>query len=471
MAATIAIIGRPNVGKSTLFNKLTQTRNALVANQPGVTRDRQYGITEHRNRPFILIDTGGLYDIHDTSLSISQFVSEQAFIAVQEADAVLWLVDGRAGLSSVEEELAQELRRYDNRLYLLVNKSEGLDEHLVCAEFHALGIGVRQPHVISAKRGTGISSIMDVLSSDISVEDNSNIEQPKGLKISLIGRPNVGKSTLINRIVGKKRVLTFGQPGTTRDSIAVPFRRRDKDYILVDTAGVRRRSKVTNDIEKFSIVKTLEAIITAQIIILIIDAQEAVTDQDLSLLGLSAESGKSLIVAVNKWDNLEQEQKVRIKNQIDRKLDFVSYACVHYISALHGTGADKLFTTIDKIDKTQSIEVKSSRTTEILHAAIEAYQPPLVRGRRIKLRYAHLGGHNPLRIVIHGNQTDKVSPSYQRYLSNTFRKQLKLIGTPVLIDFKKSNNPFKDNKNVLTKHQQAKRKRLMKYVKKKGVRS
>ena len=465
MAITIAIVGLPNVGKSTLFNHLTRTRNALVSDQPGMTRDRHYGFFEFGERTFLLIDTGGLFDVDEDNLSLSESVTRQVFTAIGEANAIFWLVDGRAGLTSLDETLAVRLRQLNKHIYLLVNKAEGLDPYTVTAEFHALGIAAPVP--ISAKRGTGIRALMESVIQDFPIDESTAEEFPEGLRISLVGRPNVGKSTLINRLLGEDRMLTFEQPGTTRDSISIPFQRQDRHYVLVDTAGVRRRSRVSDKAEKFSILKTLEAMDTAQLIILVIDAREGLTEQDLTLLGMTAESGKSLIIAVNKWDGMDGTQKQSVKMQLARRLAFADYACIHYISALHGTGVGKLFQTFEKIRRTQAIDIKPSRLTGILNEAVAAHQPPLIRGRRIKLRYAHLGGHNPIRIIIHGNQTEHIPPAYQRYLANTFRNRLKLVGTPVLIEFKRGENPFKGRKNPLTKSQAAKRRRLMRHVKRK----
>ena len=464
MTAVIAVVGRPNVGKSTLFNRLTRTRNALVADRPGVTRDRQYGLAKFEDRPYMLIDTGGLGDSEGVGDSFYDFVSQQSLHAIQEANAVIWLVDGRSGLTATDELLAEQLRPLCPDLHLVVNKMDGLDPHVITADFHTLGFG--EPTAISAERGDGINALMERILGAISEEEDSEEEIADGLRISIIGRPNVGKSTLVNRMLGEERMLTFDEPGTTRDSVAIPFKRRDKDYVLIDTAGVRRRARVKDAVEKFSIVKSLQAIEKAEVVIMVIDGQEAVTEQDLSLLGLTAESGKSLIIAINKWDGLDDYQKTQIKNQIDRKLAFVDYAHVHFISALHGTGVGKLFDAIEKIRKSQNKEFKSSKVTELLENAVTAHPPPLVHGRRIKLRYAHIGGHNPLRIIVHGNQTEHVPTSYRRYLSNTLRKNLKLTGTPVLIEFKYSDsNPYKDKKNVLTKRQVEKKRRLMKHVK------
>jgi GTP-binding protein len=464
MSAIIAIVGRPNVGKSTLFNRITHSRNALVADQPGVTRDRQYAYGHHGDRTFVLIDTGGLEQQRNKEVNMSSRVSEQSMRAIEEADAVLWMVDGRSGLTTADEVLAAQLRPLSSNLFLVVNKTEGLEIAVVCAEFHALGVG--QPLAISAARGDGLDTLLDKVLEQLPASEADTVLPDDGLRVGIIGRPNVGKSTLVNHMLGEDRMLTFDEPGTTRDSVAVPFERRNKHYVLIDTAGVRRRARITDVVEKYSVIKTLKAVDMAQIIILVIDAHDAVTDQDLNLLGIAADSGKSLIIAVNKWDGMDDDQKNMIRSQLDRKLDFVDYACIHFISALHGTGVGKLFDLLDKIGKSQASRVKSSMVTEILHSLVEAHPPPLVRGRRIKLRYAHIGGHNPLRIIVHGNQTEHVPSNYRRYLSNKIRQRLQLVGTPVVIEFKHGDNPFKGRVNVLNKRQIEKRRRLMKHVKK-----
>ena len=463
MSLVIAIVGRPNVGKSTLFNRITRTRDALVADRPGVTRDRQYAFVERGDRNFVLVDTGGLEQKQDNDDEIAALVSEQARRAMHEADAILWLLDGRSGLTGADEELADNLRPLQDKLTLVVNKTEGLDIDIAAADFHSLGMG--QPLAISAERGDGVNAMLEEVLASLPEEETADDVQ-EGLKIGIIGRPNVGKSTLVNRMLGEDRMLTFDRPGTTRDSVATAFERRGKQYVLIDTAGVRRRARVTDAVEKFSVIKSLRAVEMADIIIMVIDAQDTVSDQDLHLLGVVADSGKSLIIAVNKWDGLDNDQKDKIQTQLDRKLDFINYACTHTISALHGTGVGKLFDLIDKVGKSQSIRVKSSMVTDLLHEATQAHEPPLVRGRRIKLRYAHVGGHNPLRIIIHGNQTEHVPDSYRRYLSNRIRQKLQLIGTPIMIEFKYGDNPYKGKKNPLTKRQVQKRKRLMKHVKK-----
>ena len=464
MIPVIAIVGRPNAGKSTLFNRITHTRNALVADRPGVTRDRNYGFASHRGNSFILVDTGGLDDYEADNPSIAKLVSEQTMLAIKEADAVLWLVDGRAGgLSTADETLAGKLRELSRNIYLLVNKTEGMDRDIASVDFHALGIGT--PYPISAARGDGVATVLDTVLDSFPDAEPALDTENTGLRISVIGRPNVGKSTLINRMLGEHRMLTFNEPGTTRDSIIVPFERQGKKYELVDTAGVRRRSSLEDPLEKSSVIKSLQALEGSDLIIAVIDASEALTDQDLHLLGLTMDSGKPLIIAVNKWDHLGMDQRDMIRNQLDRKLAFIDYACIHFISALHGSGVGKLFGTIDKIGRNIAIQVKSSRVTEILEEAVAAHAPPLVKGRRIKLRYAHIGGHSPLRIIVHGNQTENVPANYARYLSTYFRNRLALVGTPVMVEFKHSENPFKGKKNELTGRQIKKRRRMMQHTK------
>jgi len=464
MKSVIAIVGRPNVGKSTLFNRLTHTRSALVADEPGVTRDRQYGFGHHNEHKFIVVDTGGLGSNDNNTDNIANLIAEQTLRAVKEANSIIWLVDGQEGLTPCDETLAKELRPHCDHIYLAVNKTEGQDENIITAEFHALGTG--QPYAISALHGSGVTSLMDNLTNDLPIHEDVYIENDQSLRITVLGRPNVGKSTLVNRILGDNRVLTCDEPGTTRDSIDIPFERDGKSYTLIDTAGVRRRARVNKKIEKFSIIKTLQAVDETQIVILVIDAQEAITDQDANLLGLVLDSGKALLITVNKWDGLDPSHKSRIRDQLDRKLGFIDYACIHFISALHGSGVGNIFDSIQKIGKSISITPSTSDLTTFLQHAVEAHSPPLIRGRRIKLRYAHLGGHNPLRVIIHGNQTEHVTEPYRRYLANVMRKNLRLVGTPVLIEFKQSDNPYKGRKNVLTKRQTEKRKRMIRHTKK-----
>ena len=460
MTPVIAIVGCPNVGKSTLFNRLTRSRSALVANEPGVTRDRQYGYANLHGSTILLIDTGGIGGGAEDNDHVLGPVTEQTMQAIAEADAVLWLVDGRSGLTAGDLDLAGMLRTMTKPVFLVVNKVDGIDTDTATAEFHSIG-GFAAPHPVSAEAGQGINKMLDAIAARFPEKAAPPTTYPDAIKVSIAGRPNVGKSTLINRITGENRVLTSASPGTTRDSIQVPFQRRQKDYVLIDTAGIRRRQKVTDKIEKFSIIKSLKAIEMCRIVILVLDARDVISDQDQTLLGMISQSGKSLIIAVNKWDGLGSQQKSTIKRQLDRKTGFVDYACLHHISALYGTGVGKLFDSIDKIIQSQQKDINSSTITGFLQDAITANPPPLVRGRRIKLKYAHLGGYDPLRIIIHGNQTQNVPANYQRYLSNYFRKRMKLIGTPVFIEFKHGDNPYKTSRNTLTKRQVRKRQRII----------
>ena len=464
MKPVIAIVGRPNVGKSTLFNRLTSSRDALVADRPGVTRDRQYGYCRHDSRTFLIIDTGGIGEEDHDSADVAELMTEQSMLAASEASVLVWIVDGRTGLTNVDETLIREFRKLNKPIFLAINKLEGHDATMAISEFASLGLDSIWP--ISAKRGDGVNKLLNEVSETIPETDEEVEEELEGLTISVLGRPNVGKSTLVNRMIGEERVLAFDHPGTTRDSIKVPFQKNDKDYVLIDTAGVRRKSKVHDVIEKFSILKSFEAIEAATIIILVIDATEGITEQDSTLLGMIEDSGKSCIITVNKVDGMESSAKERVKAQIERKFAFIDYAIYHDISALHGTGVGHIFKSINKIEKSLRIDVSSSDITEILEYAVNKNPPQLVQGRRIKLRYAHIGQTNPIRVIIHGNQVDKVPDAYRRYLQKIFRQQLKLIGTNVLIDFKGGDNPFKGKKNKLTDRQIAKRRRLMKFVKK-----
>lgn len=444
MTPVVAIVGCPNVGKSTLFNRLTHSRAAVVADEPGVTRDRQYGYAAWRDSTLLLIDTGGLAG-GKTGDALAELVAEQTLQAVAEADAVLWLVDGRAGLTAGDEDLAAMLRSLAKPVFMVVNKVDGLDVSLAVAEFHALG-GFNAPLPVSAESGRGVKALLDAVGASLPKRALPALEAPRAVKIAVVGRPNVGKSTLVNRMIGAERMLTSDTPGTTRDSILVPFQRRQRDYALIDTAGIRRRAKVTDKVEKFSVVKSLQAIEMCQIAVLVLDAQELVSTQDQTLLGIVGQAGKSLILAVNKWDSLSDKQKANARRQLSVKTRFADYARVHYLSALHGTGVGKLFDSIDAIARSQRQSFKSALLSGLLHEATQATPPPLVRGRRVKLKYAHLGGHDPVRVIIHGNQTQNVPGSYQRYLSNHFRKGMGLIGTPVLIEFKRGDNPYRGRK-------------------------
>ncbi|MCV6636512.1 ribosome biogenesis GTPase Der [Candidatus Albibeggiatoa sp. nov. NOAA] len=461
MLPTIAIVGRPNVGKSTLFNVLTRTRDALVANQSGLTRDRQFGRGLVGGRDYWVIDTGGLTDDDD---HMAEHISSQVTQAIEESDSILFVVDGRHGLTAADEMIAHQLRMINKPTFLVVNKTDGLQNSIAMAEFYALGWGDAYP--ISSTHKHGISDLMDEVFEKLDWPEEEEIEQDDSIKVAIVGRPNVGKSTLVNRILGEERVIAYDQPGTTRDSIFVPFERNGQAYTLIDTAGVRRKAKVSETIEKFSVLKTLKAIEQANVVVLVLDAREGPTDQDSSLLGHVLEMGRSLVIAVNKWDGLESDEKDWIKVTLGRKLHFVDFAKIHFISALHGTGVGNLYKTIQQAYRAAFLEIGTSRLNQILQDAVEAHQPPSVRGRRIKLRFIHQGGSNPPKFVIHGNQVESLSPSYKRYITNCLRENFDFAGTPIKLELRQGENPFAGKRNELTPRQERKRRRMMKHIKK-----
>ena len=460
MLPVIALVGRPNVGKSTLFNYLTRTRDALVADMPGVTRDRLYGTGKVGGHPFIVVDTGGL---GGDAEGIDALMARQAALAIEEADAVIFLVDGREGLTATDDLIADRLRRCGKPVFLVVNKTEGLPNDMATAEFHALGIG--EPHAIAANKGGGVSDVIEAVFERLPPVDENDGEDDQGIRIAVIGRPNVGKSTLVNRMLGEERVLAYDMPGTTRDSIFIPFERDGQAYTFIDTAGVRRRSRVSEAVEKFSVIKSLQAIEVANVVIMVLDAQQGLSEQDAWLAGFAVEQGRAMVVAVNKWDGLEHDERQRIRDSIDRRLPFLDFARLHFISALHGSGVGDLYDSIHQAYRAATRDLSTPELTRILESAVAAHQPPLVRGRRIKLRYAHQGGRNPPLIVIHGNQTRSIPESYRRYLVNAFRQALRLKGTPVRIEFKAGENPYAGRRNKLTPRQMAKRRRLKQFVK------
>lgn len=460
----IVLIGRPNVGKSTLFNRLTKTRQALVADFPGLTRDRQIHHARYKDNPYMVVDTGGL-GVEDEQ--VDALMSKQTLNALGDADAIFFMVDGRAGLTPLDEEIATKLRKLSKPIYLIVNKTDGLDLDAVCHDFQRVGMVLVYP--ISASHGRGIDPLLqDVFTRFEALNQPSSdapVVQEDAIQIAFIGRPNVGKSTLINRILGEERVVVYDAPGTTRDSIAIPFEREGQPYVLMDTAGVRRRARVEEKIEKFSVIKTLQAIQASAVCLMLVDAQEGLTEQDLHLLGLVLDAGKALVIVVNKWDGLPTDQKERIKLEIERRLRFVQFSRVRFISALHGTGVGLLFTDILEAYQSSTKKFTTSSLTRVLLQIVQQHPPPLVNGRRIKLRYAHFGGHNPPLIVIHGNQLDKLPDSYTRYLSHAFTTHLELVGTPIKFEYKNSTNPYEGRKNVLTQRQIKRKKRLIKHVK------
>ena len=465
MLPVIALIGRPNVGKSTLFNRLTRSRDAIVADYPGLTRDRQYGFGKVGPVPYIVIDTGGVAGGEE---GIAEMMVEQTVRALKEADVAIILVDGREGLTAADEHVIDLARKNAAKTWLAVNKAEGLDPTIASSEFYATGIG--EPVAISAAHGERISALMDAVLEefDDGAEEDAreDDEDDRALRIAVVGRPNVGKSTLANRLLGEDRLVVYDEPGTTRDSVAVPFERDDRKYLLIDTAGIRRRARVKETVEKFSIVKALQAIERAQVVIAVIDAHEGVTEQDVSLLGLIMQRGRALVVVTNKWDGMSPADRKHVRDELERRLPFLDFAERMTISALHGTAVGDLLPAVERAYRAAMRDMTTTELTRELEAAVTAHPPPLVRGRRIKLRYAHQGGRNPPVIVIHGNQTDKLPDAYRRYLINRFRKTFRLKGTPVRLSLKIGKNPFKGKRNKLTPRQEQKRRRLMKHVKK-----
>ncbi len=436
MLPVFTIIGRPNVGKSTLFNCLTKTRDALVADFPGVTRDRQYGRGMVGDRPYLIVDTGGIAEQAD--IAYTTLISQQVEQAIDEADRILFLVDAQTGLTSADSIIAQQLRPFQDKVVLVVNKVDRLDANIVTSEFYSLGFGT--PYAIAAKNGRGIETFIQELLKPFPVEEAPKEE--KGIFIAVMGRPNVGKSTLINRLLGEERVVVFDEPGTTRDSIFITFDRHGKIYTLIDTAGVRKRTKIEDKIEKFSVIKSLQALEKAHVVIMVFDARAGITDQDMRLLGLILAAGKGLVLAFNKWDGMTEYDRDRMRQAVDRRMQFVDFARRYLISALHGTGVGELYRAVDEAYESGNKALPTPLLTQVLEQAVFDHQPPLVSGRRIRLRYAHLGGHHPLVIVVHGKQIEDLPDSYRRYLANYFRKSFDLVGIPVHIQFINDKNPY-----------------------------
>jgi len=462
MLPVIVLVGRPNVGKSTLFNRFTRSRDALVADQAGLTRDRQYGIGRMGTAPYVVVDTGGISgDVEGVGMLMEQQVQS----AIEEADHILFLLDAKEGCTAGDEQIAERLRRTGKPITPVVNKSENLEPDLARIEFHTLGLG--EPVAIAAVHGRGVKGLINGVLEALPQPDEMEEEQEKGIQIAVVGRPNVGKSTLVNRLLGEERVVVFDQPGTTRDSVFISFTRDEKPYTLIDTAGVRRRARVNEAIEKFSVIKTLQAIEQSNVVMLVLDAQQGISEQDATLAGHILESGRALLLVINKWDGLQSEQRDRIKDELERRLPFLDFAKRRFISALHGSGVDTLYKAVDAAYASARRDLATPELTRLLESAVQEHQPPLVHGRRIKLRYAHQGGKNPPIIVIHGNQTDAVPATYKRYLVNRFRQSLSLEGTPVRLEFRSGKNPYEGRKNKLTQRQVRKRQRLKKYVNRK----
>ncbi|MEY6432456.1 ribosome biogenesis GTPase Der [Thioalkalicoccus limnaeus] len=461
MLPVLALVGRPNVGKSTLFNRLTRSRDALVADIPGLTRDRQYGIGRIGPGPYLVIDTGGLDGGGDQLVAL---MAGQVQKAIDEADHILFLVDAHDGLLPDDIEIASRLRREGKPLTLVVNKTDQRDPLMAIADFHQLGLG--EPLPIAAVQGRGVTALIEqVLAAHPTTDEAAAPDADDGrIQVAIVGRPNAGKSTLINRLLGEERVVTYDSPGTTRDSIHIPFDHFGRGYTLIDTAGVRRRARVHDPIEKFSIIKTLQAIAECHVVILVLDARAGIGDHDATLAGHILDSGRALVVAVNKWDGLTPEMRGSVKSDLARKLAFLDFAAYHYVSALHGSGVGLLLDEVDRVHANATRDLPTPELTRLLEAAVAEHQPPLVHGRRIKLRYAHQGGRNPPLIVIHGSQTDAVPDSYRRYLTNRFRRALDLQGTPLRIEFRTGANPFAGRRNKLTPSQIKKRRRLRDFV-------
>jgi GTP-binding protein len=432
----VAIVGRPNVGKSTLFNVLTRSHAAIVADVPGVTRDRQYGYSRVGRVPCVLIDTGGLVE-QPKGLDAQMRVQTEK--AVAEADYLILVTDARAGVTAQDQFIARELRRTGKPVLLAINKAEGLEGEVVAADFHALGLGV--PMAIAASHGQGCLELLDTLLAGVEPE-SAPAENDTGIRVAIIGRPNVGKSTLVNRLIGEERVIASEEPGTTRDSILVPFERDGREFLFIDTAGVRRRARVEDAVERASVARTLQAIAGAHVVILVLDAHDSIGEQDASVLGQALDRGRVILIAVNKWDGIADSARDEIKRQLTLKLDFVPFAPLHFISARHGSGVGVLVRDAIRGYDSAMRALPTPALTRTLERALEAHQPPLVRGRRIKLRYAHQGGRNPPRIVIHGNQTVSVPESYRRYLANVYREAFDLYATPVAIEFRTDANPY-----------------------------
>jgi len=442
MKPVIALIGRPNVGKSTLFNQITKSRDALVADFAGLTRDRKYGDATYQNKSFIVVDTGG---IGESEGGIDNYMAEQSKTAINEADIIIFVVDARAGLLASDEQIARELRTLGKKIYLVANKVDGVHAEAALVEFYKLGMG--EPLQVAASHGRGVQQMLEDVLQDIPEDENpEEHDKDTGLRLAIIGRPNVGKSTLVNRLLGEDRVVAFDQPGTTRDSIYIPFEREGRKYTLIDTAGVRRKGKVDEMIEKFSIVKTLQAMKDAHVVVVVVDAREGIVEQDLHLIGYALEAGRAMVIAINKWDNMSEYDRKQCKLDVERRFDFIPWARIHLISALHGTGVGELYPSIHRAYESANLKVSPAKLTQIC--------------------YAHMGGQNPPTIVIHGNKVDKTPADYRRYLENVFRKVYKLEGTPVKIEFKTSENPFEGRKSQVDERTAARRRRYIQKFKK-----
>ncbi|RNF85369.1 ribosome biogenesis GTPase Der [Montanilutibacter psychrotolerans] len=463
MLPLVALVGRPNVGKSTLFNALTRSRDALVHDQPGVTRDRHYGVCRPEGlRPFAIVDTGGIAGEDEGLVGAT---ARQARAAAEEADLVLFIVDGREGASALDDDILKWLRKTARPTMLVVNKTDGIDSQAALNDFARYGFS--DVVAVSSAHRQGIDELIEDVLAKLPEEGNTSEldTDPDRVRIAFIGRPNVGKSTLVNRLLGEERMIASEVPGTTRDSVAIDMERDGKRYRLIDTAGLRRKSKVDEAVEKFSIIKTLQAIEQCQVAVVMLDAGEGVTDQDASVLGYALDAGRALVVAVNKWDGQTDYQRQQAEGLLVRKLGFVDWAEAVRISAKHGSGLAELFKAIHRAHSSATREFGTSEVTKAIEIAYETNPPPVVRGHVAKLRYAHPAASNPPTFVVHGNRLRTLSDSYKRYLENFFRKRFKLVGTPVKFIFREGSNPYEGKKNVLSERQVAKKKRLIRHVK------
>jgi GTP-binding protein len=440
MKPVIALVGRPNVGKSTLFNRMTRSRDALVADFPGLTRDRHYGEGRVGKRPFLVIDTGGFEPVAKDG--ILREMAKQTRQAIAEADIVFFMVDGRQGLTPHDKTINDFLRKAGSKVILVINKSEGMQYTSVSSDFYELGLG--DPCVISAAHGDGVPDLVEAALDELIDDEAEDVDElvHRGTRIAIVGRPNVGKSTMVNALLGEERVIAFDMPGTTRDSIEIPFERDGRHYSLIDTAGIRRKGKVFEAIEKFSVVKTLKSISDANVVLLLLDAQQDISEQDAHIAGFVLEAGRALVVGVNKWDGLQQDAREHIKREIERKLSFLSFAKMHFISAIKGTGIPPMMKSINAAYEAAMRKLPTPQLTRALEQAVEHQQPRRKGSVRPKLRYAHQGGQNPPVIVVHGNALDGIDASYKRYLEKHFRESFGLIGTPLRIEFRSGKNPF-----------------------------
>lgn len=457
----VALVGRPNVGKSTLFNALTRTRDAIVADRPGVTRDRHHGICRTFERPFLLVDTGGLSRFED---ELPRLAARQAEAAIAEADLIVFVLDARDGLVDYDRDIARMLRKTGTPVLVAANKTDGLDEQVALAEFAELGLGTVL--ALSAAHQRGVAVLGERILAALPAHDAAAAagdEDPERIAIAVVGRPNVGKSTLVNRLLGEERVVASAEPGTTRDAIALPFERDGRRFLLVDTAGIRRRGRVEDAVEKFSVIKTLQALERSRLALVMVDAREGITEQDATVLGHALEAGRALVVVVNKWDGLSADERAETERQLDRRLDFVPWAERVFVSARHGSGLGELMAAIVRAHTAASREFGSRELTEVLGLAFEGNQPPMVQGRAAKLRYAHQGGRFPPRVVLHGSRLSTLPESYRRYLENFLRKHYRLVGTPVRLELRDGDNPYAGRTNPLTDRQRRKRQRLIRH--------